>query len=129
MTTCEADPRIRMRIWRNASKQLHRDDDLPAIEYEDGSLYWYRNNQRHRDNDLPAVVWANGTKMWYKNNKRHRDNDLPAVVWADGSCEWWVDNKHVRSQPSPDQTAKSNTSNIPILRWDYNYNRNAANVA
>lgn len=45
----------------------------------------------HREGDLPAVEYANGRKEWYKHGKRHRDGGLPAVEWADGDKEWWVD--------------------------------------
>ena len=44
----------------------------------------------HRDNDLPAIIYNNGDKEWYKNSKLHRDNDLPAIIRADGTQEWWI---------------------------------------
>jgi len=46
--------------------QLHRDNDLPAIIYDDGEMRWCQNNQLHRDNDLPAVISADGSKLWYQ---------------------------------------------------------------
>lgn len=74
---------------------LHRDGDLPAIEWSDGDREWYQNGLLHRDGDLPAIEWSDDTKMWYKHGKLHRDNDLPAVKWSDGHTEWWVDgNRH-----------------------------------
>jgi hypothetical protein len=58
--------------------QLHRDSDLPAIEYASRGRIWYQNGLKHRDNDLPAAVWADGTKWWYQNGERHR---LAGPAW------------------------------------------------
>jgi hypothetical protein len=69
--------------------KIRRDNDLPAYEGVDGTKYWYILGQRHRDNDLPAIEWADGSKFWYISGKIHRDNDLPAIEWADGSKEWF----------------------------------------
>lgn len=77
--------------WRNANGELHRDGDLPAIEYLDGTKYWAQNGKWHRGGDLPAIEFPDGTKEWWVNNKRHRDNDLPAVEWMDGT-KWWSQN-------------------------------------
>jgi hypothetical protein len=68
---------------------LHRDNDLPAAIWADGTQHWYKNGQKHRDNDLPAEIWDDGTQHWYKNGQLHRDNDLPAVIWADGTQRWY----------------------------------------
>ena len=68
--------------------KLHRDGDLPVVEYANGTKYWYKHNKMHRDGDLPAIVSAYGTKYWYKNGERHRDGDLPAVESANGTKCW-----------------------------------------
>ena len=36
---------------------------------EFGSQYWYKNGKLHRDNDLPAVIYLDGTQCWYKNGE------------------------------------------------------------
>jgi hypothetical protein len=64
---------------------LHRDDDLPAIEYADGGKEWWVNGKRHRDGDKPAVETFDGRKEWWFNGKRHRDRREPAVIWPKGS--------------------------------------------
>ena len=74
---------------------------LDMLKYEvitnkDGTKFWYKNGEIHRDNDLPAIEYSGGTKAWYKNGKRHRDDDLPAIERADGYKEWWVDGKFIR---------------------------------
>lgn len=92
--------------------KLHRDGDLPAIEYWNGDNEWYQHGKRHRDGILPAIECTNGhkywfrygllhrdgdlpatehgsIKLWYQNDKRHRNGLLPAVEYADGSKEWW----------------------------------------
>jgi hypothetical protein len=70
---------------------LHRDGDLPAIEYFNGDKEWWILGKRHRDNGLPAIEWSNngGTKFWCVSGKFHRDNDLPAIECGDGYREWF----------------------------------------
>lgn len=51
--------------YKEGTRTLHREDG-PAVEYDDGSKYWYLNGKRHRE-DGPAIVWADGTKYWYVN--------------------------------------------------------------
>ena len=68
----------------------HRDNDLPAVIYTNGTKEWYKNGNYHRDNDLPAAILANGTQYWYKNGLRHRDYDLPAVIYANGDQVWYI---------------------------------------
>jgi hypothetical protein len=79
----------------NSNKVLHREDG-PAIEYADGSKWWYVDGKRHRG-DGPACEYADGSKEWYVDGKRHRV-DGPAVEWADGSKWWYVDDKLVSEE-------------------------------
>jgi hypothetical protein len=53
--------------------------------------YYYKNSVLHRDGDLPAIEWEDGSKAYYKNSLMHRDNDLPAFVHINGSKEYWKD--------------------------------------
>jgi CRISPR/Cas system CMR-associated protein Cmr5 small subunit len=87
--------------WYNASGELHRDNDLPAIEYKSGDKEWYVNGKYHRDNDLPAIEYPGGSKEWYVNGLRHRVNDLPAIEYADGDKEWWVNGENHRDNDLP----------------------------
>ena len=57
--------------------------------------YYNSKNQLHRDNDLPAVECANGDKWYYKNGMLHRDNDFPAIDLG-GYKEYWVNGTRVR---------------------------------
>jgi len=66
------------------------------IEEKFGSVYHYKHGERHRDNDLPAIVWANGTKCWFQNGKCHRDNDLPAIVYANGEKRWYQNGEFIK---------------------------------
>lgn len=48
------------------------------------SIRWYR------DDDLPAIVWDDGSQFWGSDGKYHRgDGHKPAIVWEDGSMEWY----------------------------------------
>ena len=71
-------------LWYNKNGLKHRDNDLPAVIYSNGSKGWYINGLMHRENDLPAMI-GNGEEYWYKNGKMHRDNDLPALIRENGT--------------------------------------------
>jgi hypothetical protein len=45
--------------------KLHREGDLPAIQYPDGSRRWYKNDKLHRDNNLPSIINFNAKKGWF----------------------------------------------------------------
>jgi len=80
--------------------KIHRgsplnDEDLPAIEYDDGKKVWYRNGKIHRGKDLPAVEHGDGEKGWWVNGKKHRNKGLPAII-DDNRQEWWVNGKKHR---------------------------------
>ena len=64
--TYEVD-RLGNKRYLNAKGQRHR-TDAPAIEYADGSKYWYLNDELHRT-DGPAVEYADGSKYWYLNGE------------------------------------------------------------
>ena len=77
---------------------------MTVIEYtvkvqDDGTREWLLNGKLHRENDLPAVEWANGGKEWRVNGKLHRENGSPAIECADGSKEWWVNGKQIIKRP------------------------------
>ena len=82
--------RFGTKYWKNDKGQLHREDG-PAVEYADGSKWWYLNGKLHRE-DGPAYEGANGDKEWYLNNKLHRE-DGPAIEFSNGRKEWWVNGK------------------------------------
>ena len=54
------------------------------------TIIWYKKYLKHSYNDKPAVIFENGTKWWYKDGKRHRDNG-PAIIWNSGDDSWYKD--------------------------------------
>ena len=76
--------------WRNLNGQLHREDNAPAIEYNNGDNEWYQNGKRHREN-APAIDYINGDKHWFLNGKRHRE-DGPAIEYNNGIKLWYLNN-------------------------------------
>jgi hypothetical protein len=48
--------------------------------------YWYKELEGilhlHRDNDMPAVIYNDGQKQWFADNKLIR-NELPWQTWED----------------------------------------------
>jgi len=84
------------KVWYNSKGQFHRDGDLPAIIYTDGTKAWWKNGQLHREGDLPAVIYCNSTKLWYKDGLLHRDGELPAAIHPDGKKEYWVNGERIK---------------------------------
>jgi len=84
--------------WYNKADQLHRENDLPAVIYKNGSKEWWKNGKRHRENDMPAVININGYNAWLVNGVSHRENDKPATIWADGSRFWYKNDELIRSE-------------------------------
>jgi hypothetical protein len=87
-------------VYYYKDDQLHRDDDLPAVEFATGTKWWYQNGKEHRDNDLPAVESSDGTKFWLKNDKRHRLAG-PAEIYLSGEKCYYIDDKEL----TPEQHA------------------------
>ena len=65
-STCRTD-RHGNKYWENEEGELHRTDG-PAIEFSNGSKFWYQNGKRHRE-DGPAVEYANGEKEFWVRGK------------------------------------------------------------
>jgi len=65
---------------------LHSFNDEPAMICDVGTLLkWYKDGLLHRDNNLPARIWydgsvdffKNGEEYWYINNEEYYDiNDV-----------------------------------------------------
>lgn len=66
---------------------FHREDG-PAVEYVNGTKFWYVEGCAHRE-DGPAAEFSNGDKMWYVKNKLHRE-DGPAQEYADGRVVFYL---------------------------------------
>ena len=83
-----------------------RPDDLPSVEYLDGTQCWYAENPKrggvgqrasleHREHG-PALIRADGSTYWYIMGKLHRSGGLPAVELADGTMKWFENGVFVR---------------------------------
>jgi len=69
------------RSARRKNGQLHREGDLPAIIYGNGSKFWLKNDQSHREGDEPAYIHANGSKRWYKNGLEYDNFNLTNLFY------------------------------------------------
>jgi len=64
------------------------------VEYRlNGNLH-REDGPKNLGQNLPAVEWENGSKEWWINNHLHR-LDGPALYDVDESKEWWIDGKKV----------------------------------
>lgn len=86
--------------------QLDRQNDKPAIEKINGDVYYYQKWQLHRDGG-PAIKLHDGSEKWYQNNKLHRD-DGPAIKLSDGT-EHWYQNHQLHRVGGPASTTADGT--------------------
>jgi hypothetical protein len=75
------------KYWYNDFGEYHREKG-PALEYSDGTKFWYINNKMHRK-DGPAVEHRNGYKEWWVNGKLHRE-DGPAIEDYNKKEFWFI---------------------------------------
>jgi hypothetical protein len=67
--------------WINYDRHIHRDNDLPAIIYFDGTKIWYSNGNRHRNNDLPGYIVPQILNVWYQDGVEYRKYNLPTKIY------------------------------------------------
>jgi hypothetical protein len=86
---CEVDAEgsIRYKVG-----EIHHRSDGPAIEFLDGSTFWYFNGKAHRANNLPAIERADGTKEYVVHGVNHR-TDGPAIISPTGKQYWYYQGK------------------------------------
>lgn len=78
--------------------RAHREDG-PALEYTDGTKYWYLNGVITRE-DGPAIEYVDGRRDWYLKGKLHR-LDGPAIVMPNGDFYYYVNgNLHREDGPA-----------------------------
>ena len=65
-----------------------------TVKITDHASYWYKEGTEvlHRENDLPAIEYLNGDKIWYLNGLISRKNG-PAVEYTDGGKSYWLNGK------------------------------------
>jgi hypothetical protein len=68
------------KIWRLPCGRSHREDG-PAVEYDDGTKFWYLNDKLHRT-DGPAIEYADGRKSWRQHGKR-----ISFDAWLEANTE------------------------------------------
>jgi len=66
------------KTYTNSKGQYHRIDG-PAIEYVDGSKYWYKDGLYHRT-DGPAWEYTNGKKYWNILDKHLKEKDFNSWI-------------------------------------------------
>ena len=74
--TMQADTVERLRsfgaqVWTDGEGELHRDGDLPALIYPEGSKEWWVHGQLHREGG-PAVELVNGKREWWLRGVEQR---------------------------------------------------------
>lgn len=88
-------------IPANEGSELGERETMTTVVY---CKFWKLNGEVHRGDDLPAIEYASGRRDWYLHGKRHRERNRPAIIHADGSEEWW---EHGRLQDTSIQRSKA----------------------
>jgi hypothetical protein len=57
-----------------------------------GTVCHYNSNRQYHRLDGPAIEWANGSAFWYINGKRHRLAG-PAVKYFGRYEEWFINDQ------------------------------------
>ena len=65
----------------------------PKIDSE-GNKCWFNNDVELHREDGPAIEYADGSTYWYVNGKIHR-LDGPAGEYADGTCDYWINGQQL----------------------------------
>ena len=60
-----------------------------------GTKYWYNSKKQYHREVGHAIEWLNGTKYWFKNGQFHRE-DGPAIEYGDGRKEWYINGKKIK---------------------------------
>ena len=55
---------------------------------EHGAIFYYNENNKYHREDGPAIEWSDGTKFWFKNGLYHRE-DGPAEEYKNGNKRYW----------------------------------------
>lgn len=83
--------------------------------------YYFDNNYKnHRNNDMPAVDCDNGTQKWYKHGKLHRENGKPAsIIRKKNSTEYAFlkDNQRYYDDNTPTNIVTFKNGNIKRVSW------------
>jgi len=95
------------KIWSNKEGQYHREDG-PAIEWKNGSTFWYINDKVHRE-DGPAVEYkSDGRKHWYLNGIKYAEEDWKkeldkpkCEIAANGNKFWRNKENHLHREDGP----------------------------
>lgn len=76
----------------NSYKEMINDIEHLVLVIEDKSYFYFVNNLLHRENDLPAITWSEGSKIWAVNGQIHRNKPLPSIIWNFGKNEYYWKN-------------------------------------
>ena len=89
--------------------KMKKDEDRDKLIKIDkfGNKYWYNDKKQYHREDGPAVEWADGTKWWYLNGKEHRI-DGPAIEDPDGTKYWWINGEYYSEENFHKKVAEMN---------------------
>ena len=68
---------MKKKEYRNSNGEVHREDG-PAIEYSNGTKYWYLNGKRHRENG--PVVECGAYKYWFLQGEELTEEEFNARI-------------------------------------------------
>jgi hypothetical protein len=73
--------------------------DPPTYHLPNGTKSWHDpKGNPHREYDLPAIIYGEGSREWYQHGRMSRGRGRPTRVEPNGYKEWWRDEHMIRSQ-------------------------------
>ncbi len=76
----------------------------------DSSFAFITNKQVHRDDDRPAIIFTDGCKEWLKEGKCHRETG-PASIFANGTERYFLDDICISKEKWEDKIWQKNIGN------------------
>lgn len=73
-------------------KQTINNIEHLVLVIEEESYFYFVNNLLHREDDLPAIIWGDGSKIWAVNGQIHRNKPLPSIIWSFEKNEYYWKN-------------------------------------
>jgi hypothetical protein len=92
-------------------------DDMQPIINSSGDIVYRDRDQLHRT-DGPAVEWTDGSKFWYVYNQLHRI-DGPAIEYADGNISWCLNGVYLLFEGWLEQNTEISDEEKVMIKLQY----------
>jgi len=85
-------------LEHNRTEFLEKEKLIMPVRYSRDYKIWYKEGKVHRDDDLPAKIYANGTQVWYQRGEVMRSGFAPDWITGSGKMLWHKNGKCVSKE-------------------------------